>query len=1249
MKAILRKLKINKETSIVIYAVFVLLALVGGVSYAAIRSMNRASDNTIRSGQISMTYTEPSNTVILKDALPQTDDIGIMQTEYFEFSVISNAKTNENDDKGVEIPYEISISKVAVDEAFKQLEDNQVKLYLTEINGESETPVTEPILISDLETSDYDKNAYKIHSDVNKHSNNNGSITTKYRIRFWVDYQTDASTWDENNKHEYKFKVNINASAGAASPEKTNVLAYKIKNMYTSENGLAKESDGYYYLSGAESAGETGDSPSDALISSMSYMIGIDFYRTGSKTVPADQISNIVKNNHTLGYKSKSKAVYLNNVTISTYNQEQLEKDMRYYQINVNEIPEEEFNAIIEPFGGYINVLLGAVSGVIDMEELGFVGDYTKDDIPTLDQVMANEEQKSMLLEVLGEDLASVIEATPDGFDAIYYNGSTYNKELLTENLNLGVIALDMEFMIEYVNGVFGDMTNYLIAEVTGNVEYSDEGMPTLVEGMTVEQLPTLEDIFLGSSSDSPKYLTNTYVKLNGILWEVLGVNKDNTIKLIATDYISLASAQQMHLEGEIAKYFGYGDNNNDAPFLTLIKGTTLEDIIVKANYEYEENGEKKSIKAYASLPTYNDIKNTITDGKTYLDSYYPSIAKIVQESEDVNYYNFTLDSNEILEGRASNISLFPVITIKNVEVIGTGTKTDPYMVENEKLPSSNQVAKSIAQTLLKTNAGKYSVMYYEGYGYDANNSVVSNYEGIKYTAGIKISTKCMFFNTNDEEKEIETSESCSSKIPNISMNASETINTYSFQTVPITISANNATSYQWQQKIGNEWVDLEDFTGRISGSKTNSLSITITDYFNASNQFRCIVSNEITKISSSVSTVNVVLTDGEWVYEEIGDTNKYQITSYIGDYANSAYFTQLDGSDNYKLEVPSTINGDTITTVESLINNTVAGNSTWRTASTKITTLEFAKGIEAINASFNTSIGSSSKINKIIFNEGLKSIGKINDNNQGPFVGIRTITEFNLPSSLEIIGDMAFANLSLTSLEIPENVKAIGNNAFDELPLTSLKLNNRLKTIGNYAFNGAKLTRLELPDSVERLGNYAFYKSELTTLKLSKNLKSIGARAFNASAVTNLELPNSVEEIGDYAFYQSPLTSLTLHEGIKTIGNRAFQLAKLTSLEIPRSVEVIGDYAFYQSPLTSLTLHEGLTTINSYAFSSAQLTSLSIPSSVMKIGGNAFKSSNFTEFKIYGKTSTTDFTNGFGTITMADGYEIEFVPGTLD
>ena len=93
------------KKKIIISSIFLggLLVLMVGVSFAIFDYKDISSLNTIDLGRISMSYTEPSNSYILENALPMSNSEGKNQNNYFEFIVTSHATTNESDNLGVVI------------------------------------------------------------------------------------------------------------------------------------------------------------------------------------------------------------------------------------------------------------------------------------------------------------------------------------------------------------------------------------------------------------------------------------------------------------------------------------------------------------------------------------------------------------------------------------------------------------------------------------------------------------------------------------------------------------------------------------------------------------------------------------------------------------------------------------------------------------------------------------------------------------------------------------------------------------------------------------------------------------------------------------------------------------------------------------------------------------------------------------------------------------------------------------------
>ena len=211
VKEVFDKVKSNKKITIATIGLLITLILTwGGVTYSLFNYTNdNAGNNDINSGHISMTYTEPSNEYVVENALPIKDAEGMNSTNYFEFSVTTKVKTNDTDDEGVSIPYEISITE----SEDNTLTNDKIKMYVTEVEGEKELDHTVPTLVSYFEPSLYKNGQIKVGFNLHLHRNGNETVTTKYRLRAWIDYDTDVSDWDTAGEFVYKFRVNVNGEA----------------------------------------------------------------------------------------------------------------------------------------------------------------------------------------------------------------------------------------------------------------------------------------------------------------------------------------------------------------------------------------------------------------------------------------------------------------------------------------------------------------------------------------------------------------------------------------------------------------------------------------------------------------------------------------------------------------------------------------------------------------------------------------------------------------------------------------------------------------------------------------------------------------------------------------------------------------------------------------------------------------------------------------------------------------------------
>jgi len=188
--------KLRNNKALMISLVAGLIILIGGVSYAAYDYSFTGKDSKLESGSVSIKFLESNTNVIdLKNALPISDSEG-KKGDSFDFAVTTKASYKTG------LKYDLSVEKLSVDSGYTSLSDNQIKVYLTDYNNKE---LVSPTLISNLS----DKLLYR---KTNKHSSTNTSITDKYKLRVWVDYNVDSSSWNKDSKFSYKFKIGIKSN-----------------------------------------------------------------------------------------------------------------------------------------------------------------------------------------------------------------------------------------------------------------------------------------------------------------------------------------------------------------------------------------------------------------------------------------------------------------------------------------------------------------------------------------------------------------------------------------------------------------------------------------------------------------------------------------------------------------------------------------------------------------------------------------------------------------------------------------------------------------------------------------------------------------------------------------------------------------------------------------------------------------------------------------------------------------------------
>lgn len=256
----------------------------------------------------------------------------------------------------------------------------------------------------------------------------------------------------------------------------------------------------------------------------------------------------------------------------------------------------------------------------------------------------------------------------------------------------------------------------------------------------------------------------------------------------------------------------------------------------------------------------------------------------------------------------------------------------------------------------------------------------------------------------------------------------------------------------------------------------------------------------------------------------------------------------------------------------------------------------------------------------------------------EGVFYNCLSLQNVQLPQTLKSICDPPNYNgleirfgfgtfegcTSLTQIDIPSSVELIGVGAFSDCTaLTAVVLPDSLTQIEAGAFHGAGLTLVSIPASVTSIGTSAFEDcSALTDVQLGEGITELSDSMFaGCTSLTTIDLPDSLTTIGPSAFENcSSLASISMPAGVISIGEMAFQGSALKQVVLPSALSVLNDYAFYDcANLEKVVFPDTLSKIGAYAFAGCiGLTALDIPDSVTIIGDHAFQNcTGFTQFTL--------------------------------
>ena len=254
-------------------------------------------------------------------------------------------------------------------------------------------------------------------------------------------------------------------------------------------------------------------------------------------------------------------------------------------------------------------------------------------------------------------------------------------------------------------------------------------------------------------------------------------------------------------------------------------------------------------------------------------------------------------------------------------------------------------------------------------------------------------------------------------------------------------------------------------------------------------------------------------------------------------------------------------------------------------------------------------------------------------------FDGMKALTKCVFPDKLESIGKTVdgyvsttwgatFAGTNLSGvLVLPEGLKYV--SGFRGTMITDVKFPSTLEEIGDDAFASCSYLREEMvfPESLKRIGVSAFEGANITgSLNFPANLETIGEKAFKYCRRLrgSLVIPEKIKVISTEAFYETGLSgTLTLPDGLQEIASNAFAVTPLKGeVNIPEDVVVIGPGAFSGTLFNgSIVFPSNLMSLGAMAFAGCERLegTIEFPESVLIIPSGVFSQCpNIEELKIH-------------------------------
>ncbi len=192
--------------------------------------------------------------------------------------------------------------------------------------------------------------------------------------------------------------------------------------------------------------------------------------------------------------------------------------------------------------------------------------------------------------------------------------------------------------------------------------------------------------------------------------------------------------------------------------------------------------------------------------------------------------------------------------------------------------------------------------------------------------------------------------------------------------------------------------------------------------------------------------------------------------------------------------------------------------------------------------------------ITKLTIEEGVKSIMS------NAFAGEIKLKSVTLPSTIEFVGEGAFAYTAIETFNIPAKMRDVDSNVFVGSPIKTFTVSSSNPYYKSYKGNLYSKDMTELVVAAPE--NYTGDK--WSGFSFPSTVTTIGKYAFLNCSITSITIPSHIKAIKNMAFAGcQKLESVTLENGVKEIYDGAFlSCDSLRFVQLPSSVEYMGFYA---------------------------------------------------------------------------------------